>query len=177
MLNPWTILGGVMVLFLTAAFSYGYGHHVDHLAFVAYQKDQAAKAAQQVAANRAALLAAQQASQEEMAKINQTHTENVDEIKKRRDALRAAVSSMSQRLYVNTAGYGGANAGMSEAGASGPSATEASYAALPAGFGNWLIDKFTEADDSAATVTALQQIVIEDRKICDGRLPGIASPQ
>src|ERR1700737_1700029 len=99
-LNPWLILGAFVAVIGTAAASFGYGHHVEYLAYMAYRKSQEAVAAKQVADNKAALLAQQTADFAKMAQINQTRSGEIDAITQRRDALLAANRTLTRRLYV-----------------------------------------------------------------------------
>jgi hypothetical protein len=170
---PWAILGAVVAIGAAAVGGYFYGHHVEALAFSAYQSAQAAAAEKQAAANKTALLAQQSANQAAMTKTSQTYAGEIDEITKRRDALIAANNSLTQRLYVHVASPSSAKPGVPETGASGPVDASASEVELPQQLNGWITDRFAEADRNAALVTSLQQVIVEDRLICNGQLPGI----
>ncbi len=140
--NPYAILGGLLAVIALCVASFGFGHHVDHQAFVAYRETQAAEAEKQVAANRTALLDQQQADQAVMAKINQSRGDQINEITHR-----------------------------------GPLDDGGSQAEIPTTIAPWLIDQFTQADNDAALVGALQQVVAHDRAVCNGNLPGVVAAQ
>lgn len=172
---PWLLLGGAVLVAAACAASFYYGHHVESLAFDAYKSQQAAVAAKQEAANRAALLVQQQADQAKMDQINQEHAGETDEIVKRRDALLAANRSLTQRLWVRTHSTDSKPA-VPEVGASEPVDAQGSSAALSDGSAKFFIDEFAAADQLAADYAALQQVITHDREVCNGSLPGV-SPQ
>ena len=175
--NPYAILGGLLAVIALCVASFGFGHHVDHQAFVAYRETQAAEAEKQVAANRTALLDQQQADQAVMAKINQSRGDQINEITQRRDALLTANRDLSQRLYVAISSSGSAKPAVPTAGTRGPVDDGGSQAEIPTTIAPWLIDQFTQADSDAALVGALQQVVAHDRAVCNGSLPGIVAAQ
>jgi hypothetical protein len=173
MINPWMIIGGLMAVLAIGAGSFGFGYHVESLRFSAYQMAQTAAAEKQVGDNKTALLALQQKDQAALATINQTHRGALNEITQRRDALLTANRNLTERLWVSTASAGKQPTGVPKAGPSGPVDAQAGYTALPAGVGSWLVDQFTQADSDIATITALQQVVVHDREVCNGQLPGL----
>jgi len=170
-LKPWLYLAALLGVFAIAAGAYAFGFHNEHEAFVAYQAQQKADAEQQVVKNRDALQDLAQNNAAQMKQITQAHTEEVYEEKKRRDALLIDVRNLSQRVYVGTAGPGG-RTGMSTTGGSGPGGYEAGVAALSVGSSEFFIGKFSEADRLAIKLAEAQQIIREDRKICNGQMPG-----
>lgn len=172
-LNPWAILGALLTVLALCAASFGFGHHVEYLALVAYQKSQTTAAEKQVADNKSALLAQQQADAAAMAQINQTHGVQLNAITQRRDALLAANRNLSQRLWVRTASADKPATGVSKTGSGGSVATDSGEVELPQQLASWLVDQFTQADNDAALVTSLQQVVIHDRLVCNGSLPGV----
>jgi hypothetical protein len=170
---PWLILGAVVVVAGAAISGYVYGHRVEEAQFNLYKTQQAAAAEQQVASNKTALLKQQQDDAAAMATINQTHAENLNEVTQRRDALLNANRDLSRRLYVVTASASKQPVGVSKAGASRPVDAQASEVELPQQLGTWLVGRFTEADDDANLVTVLQQVVVHDREVCNGSIPGV----
>jgi len=170
---PWLILGALAVVAGAAVGGYVYGHHVEEVQFDLYKTAQQAAAEKQVAANKTALLAQQQADQAEMSRINQSHGVQLNEITQRRDALLAANRSLSQRLYVGVAGTGWQPAQLPETGASGPVDAGDTQAALSVGSSEFFIREFAQADADLATIGALQQVVVHDREVCNGQLPGV----
>jgi hypothetical protein len=175
-LNPWLILGAFLTVIGVAAAGFGYGHHVEYLALQAYQKSQEAAAAKQVADNRAALLAQQTADFAKMAQLNQTHTGDLNEITQSRDALLAANRNLTQRLWVSVS-RPSSGAAVPQAASGVAVDAQASSVGLPPDLANFLIDKFTQADRTAADYAALQQVIIQDRATCNGELPGAAAAQ
>jgi hypothetical protein len=170
---PWVLLGGVAIVAAAALGGYVYGHRAEEAQFNLYKSQQAALAEKQVAANKTALLVQQQADVAAMDKINQAHGEQLNAITQTRDTLLAANSDLARRLYVRTASPGQRTSGVSKAGASGPVDAQAGEIELPQQLGSWLVGRFTEADDDANLVTALQQVVIHDREVCNGSIPGV----
>lgn len=170
---PWVLLGGVAVVAAAALFGYVEGHRAEEAQFNLYKSQQAALAEKQVAANKTALLSQQQADTAAMDKINQAHGEQLNEITQTRDTLLAANSDLTRRLYVRTTSAGQRTTGVSKAGASGAVDAQAGEIELPEQLGSWLVGRFTEADDDANLVTALQQVVIHDREVCNGSIPGV----
>lgn len=176
MLNPYVLLGGLLAVIAIATASFGFGHHVEYLSLVAYQKSQEAAAEKQLVANQTALNAQREADQAEMAHINQTHSGDLNEVTQRRDALLAANRNLTQRLWVATS-PSVAKPVVSSSGAGGPVDAGGNQTEIPPTLAPWLIDRFTEADNDATLVTALQQVVVHDREVCNGSLPGVTPAQ
>jgi hypothetical protein len=170
---PWVLLGGIVVIAGAALFGYVEGHRAEEAKFNLYKSQQAAAAEKQVAANKSALFVQQQADAAAVAKINQTHAENLNEITQRRDALLAANRSLAQRLYVRTADAGKQPAGVFKTGASGTVDAQAGAAALDQRSSQFFIDEFSAADQLAADYAALQQVILHDREVCNGSVPGV----
>lgn len=176
-MNPWPLLAGLIAAISLVAAGFGFGHHVEYLKLSAYESAQKAAAEKQVADNKTALATQQVVQQQALQQITLNHVQETDELTKRRDALLLANSDLTQRLFVRTASAGSGQSAVPKTGARGPVAADPGYVALPRGLTPWLIGEFTEADSDAALVTALQAVVVEDRKICDGSLPGIPAAQ
>jgi hypothetical protein len=172
-MNPYIIIAALVGLALVSVGSFGYGEHIETLLFDEYKSQQAAAAQKQVADNKTALLAQAQAEQAKMDQINLTHAGETDEIVKRRDALLAANRDLTQRLWVRTASAGKPATVVPGAAASEPVDAGAGETALSPAVGSWLTDQFTQADTDIATIAALQQVVIQDRAVCNGALPGL----
>lgn len=173
---PWILLGLVVVFIgaMTAAFFEG--KHIETTVFEKYVSDQKAAAEAQVAANKAALLTQALQQQAAMDVIKNTHAGALNEITQRRDALITANRNLTQRLYVATASSSVKSADLHSAGSSGPGDNETGTAALSIGSSEFFLDEFAQADSDIATITALQQVVTEDRLVCNGSLPGVSPP-
>src|ERR1700737_4576393 len=148
-LNPWLILGTFVAVIGTAVASFGYGHHVEYLTYMAYRKSQEAVAAKQVADNKAALLAQQTVDFAKMAQLNQTHSGELNEISQSRDALLAANRSLTQRVYLRVP-RASANAAVPQAASGVAVDAQASSTALDRRSAGFLIDEFSAADQLAA---------------------------
>lgn len=173
----WKVVGGLIALLLVASGSYYEGHHHEALAFQDYKNQQAAVAAKQVASNQTAVAAITASEAEGLRKIAATRQEQVDAIKKTNDALVAANSDLADKLQRYLTRTGGRRPIVHQA-AAGPGGSDAaSDAALPVGlqqFTGWLTGQFYEADRLAVNLTAAQQVIEQDRLICNGQLPGIS---
>jgi len=172
-INPYAILGGLLAVLAIGAGAFGFGYHVESLKFAAYQSAQAAAAEKQVGDNKSALLVQQQADQAALATINQTHRGELNEITQRRDALLTANRALTERLYVGTTGARKQSTGVSKAGTSVTVDAQAGTAALDQRTSQFFLDEFAAADKLAASYTALQQVVVHDREVCNGQLPGL----
>jgi hypothetical protein len=170
---PWALLGGVAIVAAAALGGYVYGHRAEEAQFNLYKSQQAALAEKQVAANKTALLVQQQADAAAMDKINQAHGEQLNEITQRRDALLSANRDLSQRLYVRTTSTGQRATGVSKTGAGGPVDAQAGTAALDQRSSEFFIDEFSAADQLAAGYAAAQQVILHDREVCNGSIPGV----
>jgi 2-keto-3-deoxy-6-phosphogluconate aldolase len=171
---PWLILGAVVVVAGAAIGGYVYGHRAEEVQFNLYKTQQKAAAEQQVAANKEALLKQQQDDAAQMAKLTQSHGVQVNEITQRRDALLNANRDLSRRLWVAVSTDAGQRATVvSQARTGGPVVAGTSEVELPQQLGGWLVDKFTQADKDADLVTSLQQVVVHDREVCNGSIPGV----
>jgi hypothetical protein len=171
---PWLILGAAVVVAGAAIGGYVYGHRAEEVQFNLYKTQQKAVAEQQVAANKGALLKQQQDDAAQMAKLTQSHGVQVNEITQRRDALLNANRDLSQRLWVAVSTGASQRATVvSQAGTRGPVAADTSEVALPRRLAPWVIAEFTEADSDAALVTSLQAVVVHDREVCNGSIPGV----
>jgi len=174
-LLPWILLAALTVFIGAIGASFFYGKHVEELVFNAFVSAEAAKAQAQVASNKSALLKQAAVNQAAIDSINQTHAEDTSENLKRRDALLTANRNLTQRLYVATASSGSGGAVVPASGTSGPVDNATGYAALSIGSSNFFIDEFSEADQLAIDLTAAQKLIIQDRLMCNGSLPGITS--
>lgn len=170
---PWLLLTAGVAFAAACAASFYEGHHIESLAFDAYKSQQAAEAAKQVASNQAALRAQQAADQAKMEQIDQEHAGELNEITKRRDALLAANRSLTQRLWVRTSSAPSAQPGVSETGTSKSLDAQTSSATLDQRSSQFFIDEFSAADQLAADYSTLQQVIIHDREVCNGALPGV----
>lgn len=170
---PWVLLGAVVLVAGAALFGYVEGHRAEEAKFNLYKSQQAAAAEKQVAANKSALLAQQTVDAAQMAKINQTRGVQLNEITQRRDALLTANRDLTQRLYVRTASASRQPAGVLQTGAGGTVDAQAGAAALDQRSSQFFIDEFSAADQLAAAYAALQQVILHDRAVCNGSIPGI----
>jgi len=174
-LLPWILLAVAVAMIALAFGAYRFGVHVEKQSFDAYVSKEAAAAQAQVASNQKALkdLAASDAAA--MDALTQSHNEATNENTQRRDALLTANRNLTQRLWVATAGRPSSGpAAVPSTGASGPVDNATGYATLSIGSSSFFIDEFSEADQLAIDLAAAQQVIIQDRKVCDGSLPGIA---
>ncbi|WP_017773857.1 lysis system i-spanin subunit Rz [Paraburkholderia kururiensis] len=167
-MNPLLISWGLRLGIVVAAALGGffYGHHVESLAFDAYRAEQAATAEKQLATEQAHARAVEQAAVAHQAAAEAQYQENLNELKKRRDALLAAGIAGGQRLYVTTARA--KPAGVPQPAASASGADTPVPAALSDGSASFFIDKFAEADQLVATLNLAEQVIAEDRKTCNG---------
>jgi hypothetical protein len=175
-LNPWLILGAFLTVIGVAAAGFGYGHHVEYLALQAYQKSQEAAAAKQVADNRAALLAQQTADFAKMAQLNQVHTGDLNAITQSRDALLAANRNLTQRLWVSVS-RPSSGAAVPQAASGVAMDAQAGAAALDQRSFGFFVNEFSAADQLAADYAILQKVIVDDRRVCNGELPGAAASQ
>jgi hypothetical protein len=174
----WKIIGALAALLIVAGGAYYEGHHHEALAFDAYKAQQAVAAQKQVTTNHDAAAALSASEAAGLRRIAADAQESRNEIKKRNDALTAANADLSGKLwkYLNA---GKRPASVSASAAGGPVDHAAGGAALPVGlqqFTGWLTNQFYEADKLAVNLTAAQQVIEQDRLICNGSLPGITQP-
>lgn len=170
---PWALLGGVVVVIGAALAGYVYGHRAEEAAFNLYKSQQADAAEKQVAANKTALLVQQKSDAAALDKINQSHGVAINEITQRRDALLSANRNLSQRLWALTAGPSKQSTGVSQTGPGAGVDAQAGAVELSPVLGTWLVGRFTQADSNAALVTSLQAVVVHDREVCNGSIPGV----
>lgn len=169
-------LGILAALLVVAAGSYYEGHHHEAAAFAAYKSAQAALAQQQVTTNHDAVAAISASEADGLRKIAANAQESRNEIHQRNDALVAANSALAGRLRSYLARTSQQPASVSTVAAGGPADHGAGDATLPVGlqqFTGWLTGQFYEADKLAVNLTAAQAVIVQDRQICNGTLPGI----
>lgn len=170
------LLIGIAVLAAVACGAFYEGHHLEAQAFQDYKDKQTGVAEHQVATNQTAVAAI---TASEAAALRQTaddRQEQIDEIQKRNDGLVAANGQLAGKLrnYVNGARSTAALVSSSAAGAGSGDGT--GEAALSDGFSNltgWITHELHDADIDAINLNAAQQIIVQDRQICTGALPGI----
>lgn len=174
-LNPWHLLAELALVLALCVGSYMWGSHNEALVFDAYKATQGQKAEAQVADNKGALLRQAQEQAAGMAAIAQNRQEKLDEITTQRDRLLADNAAVSDRLRK----FLGASATAalvqrSTAGTSGPDAK--AYAALSdrlEQLARFNTERFAEADQLVVDFNAAVDVIAQDRRICDGSLPGI----
>jgi hypothetical protein len=175
--NPWAILGGLLLTLAMCFGCYGWGHHNESLVFEAYKSQQAQKAETQVADNKGALLDQERQQSAALARTVEDQKGSISEIKKRRDALLAD----NQRLSLQLRKFLGASVtaalvSSSAAGAGQPdAASEAALSGRLAALSGFVTSQFSAADIDTTTIAALQAIVEEDRRVCNGVLPGVGT--
>lgn len=164
--NPWVLLGTLVSALALATGGYFYGHHVEALAFEAYKAQQAAVAEKAEATAQAGARAAEQTAAAQLAATDSNYEDQINELKKRRDALVAAVASDNERLYVHIASPSGNGVPRTAAGSAGRD--DATTAELSPDTSAVLIDLATRADAVADQLGAAQQVIVQDRKTCNG---------
>jgi len=178
--NPYVLLGTLLAVIAIAAASFGYGRHVESLAFDKYKAEQRSAASAQVASNQTAVAAITASEAEGLRQIASTAQESRDEIQKRNEALVAANSDLARRLreYVTRPGVTATHVPQPATGSGGSDA--AGSTSLPDGFQNlaqWVTAELRDADNLAVTLVEAQQVILQDRQMCNGQLPGVTPEQ
>lgn len=145
---------------------YFFGHHVEALAFDAFKAKQAAVAAQATADAQAHARAAEESYATSMSAAQTSYQENLDALKKRRDALEAALSAGPQRVYVTASRPAAGSMPQASTGTSGTGETIPT--ALSFGSSKFFVDEFAEADRLASLVNYAEQVIEQDRNTCNG---------
>jgi hypothetical protein len=172
---PYRLLAGIVAALAITLAGYCYGKHQETLAFDAYKAEQAAAAEKQVATNQTAVAAITASEAAGLRQIASDAQESRNEVQKRNDALVAANSTLAGQLQRYLAGPGSRPAVVPKTSAGGPDNHATSEPALSVGlqqFTGWLTGQFYEADRLAVNLTAAQQVIQQDREICNGTLPG-----
>jgi inactivated superfamily I helicase len=178
MLPPFALklIGVAAALAIVAAGAYYEGHHHEALAFDAYKVQQAELAQKQVTTNHDAVAAVAASEADGLRAISAHQQEQINEVQKRNDALVASNADLARRLRGYLTRTGGQPASVPAAASGGPVDHDAGDAALSVGlqqFTGWLTGQFYEADRIAVRLTAAQQVIVQDRQVCNGSLPGV----
>jgi hypothetical protein len=177
-LNPYVILAELAIVLGLCFGSYQWGSHNESLVFEAYKSQQASKAEEQVADNKGALLDQERQQSAALAKIVQDQKGNINEITQRRDALLADNQHLSLQLrrFLTGSSSTAALVSSSTAGTQGlDGASDAAFSERLAKLSEFNTAQFGAADLYIAQISALQAVVAEDRKICNGVLPGVGT--
>lgn len=183
--NPWLILAELVIVIGIGGGCYAYGHHNGELAvqtqFDEYKLKQTREADKQAEDNRNALAAQQAEFDSRMEHTNLQHAAATSEITKRRDALATANSSLTQQLrkYI-AASTRQQPAVVQQAGAGGPVDHATDPADVRDGVSDlsqYLLNRFSDADQCAVDLTAAQQVIVTDRMLCNGELPGVTQTE
>jgi hypothetical protein len=178
MLKPYAIVAEIVLVIGLCFGCYGWGHHNESLVFEAYKSQQNSRAETQVADNKGELLVQERQQSAALAKIVQDQKGTIDETTKRRDALLADNQRLSLQLrgYLTGARSTAALVSSSTAGTGGSdAANDAAFLERLAKLSEFNTGQFGAADVNIATITALQAIIAEDRRICTGALPGVGT--
>jgi transposase len=171
------ILIGFVLIVGAAAGGYWKGHHDETMVFDVYKQEQAANAEKQVASNQHAVAAITASEAAALRATASTLQESNDELTKRRDALVADRAQLVSQLRTRLAGTGGRAAQLSSAPAAAGGSHATGDGALSVGL-EQLVEfngrEFYEADLYADQLIAAQQVIVQDRQICNGSLPGVS---
>lgn len=176
----WKLLIGAVLLAGVAIGGYWKGHHDESMVFELYKSKQSTKAETQVASNQHAAAAITASEAQGLRNIAAQAQESRNEIQKRNDALvgtTAALSATVASLQRRLASARSERPQLPAPAAGGPSVDAAGDAALPVGLAELVkfnAEQFRQADEDTVTITALQQVVTQDRMICNGTVPGIS---
>jgi hypothetical protein len=184
-LNPTSIAVKALVVVAVVGGAYALGHHQGYkgekLVYDNYVLKEKDAEQTQLIANQAALKAQQAAFDAQVKAIHSEYTENAQHLQASRDAALAdsanyagklrdylASSHASPQQPVVSGTQGGA-AGTVNAGSTGLLDGVSSL--------NWyLTQRFSDADGLANKFNEAVQLIAEDRKVCNGSLPGV-TPQ
>lgn len=168
------ILAGIAIVAGGAAFEM---HKHDTAVFTAYKAAQTIKADTQVIHNQVAVAAITASEADGLRQIAANATESQNEIQKRNDALVAANSDLAGKLRARLAIPDSWRPVVPKTAAGGPVDHGASDAALSDGLADLVkfnTSQFYAADVNAVALTAAQAVIVQDRQICNGQLPGVS---
>lgn len=178
-MNPYLIIGALVGAIALTFGGWYAGHHGEEQVFNAYKATQAAAAEKQVATNVTAVAAISASEADGLKQIAATAQESLNEIQKRNHALvgnNAALSSTVASLQRRLTGASQQLAAVPKAGAGGSDDHAASDPALSIGLADLVkfnSAEFYAADQYAVNLNAAQQVIVQDRQICNGSLPGL----
>jgi hypothetical protein len=181
-LSPTSLAAKALVgiAVIGAAFAGGYyeGFSREKLVYNDYVVTQKSAAQAQLIANQNALKSQQAAFDAQLKQIHSEYTDNANSLQASRDAALASAASYAGKLRDYLAG--------SHAQPVVPGSKAGSKGTVDPGEGglldgisslNWyLTQRFGDADDLANRFNYAVQVIAEDRKICNGSLPGV-TPQ
>lgn len=157
-----------------------WGHHVGYTGekavFDKYVSNQKTIADLQVSNNKLALSNQQEQFNQALSQIQQDHKDEVTKLGAARDAALADSDAYASRLREYIARAGQQSTGVPHPAASAAGATDAGSGGLYDGVSdlNWyLVQRFYLADQNASRLNMAIALLAEDRKICNGSLPGI----
>lgn len=170
----------VTVVAVTAIFAAGayVGYRHEKLIYDNYVLKQKDAADKQLAENQAALKSIQAQHDAAVDQIHTEYTENAQHLQAARDAAiaNASASADSLRRYIATAHVKQPGMSGAKGGSAGTPATGESSAGLSDGVSslNWyLTQRFSRADDVAIRLNEAIDLLAEDRRVCNGALPGV----
>lgn len=173
------VLGIAAAIAIVAGGSWYEGHHQEALAFDNYKLQQAAVAQKQVTTNHDAVAAVSASEVAGLKKIATDAQESNDALKKTNDALLASNGDLTLKLWQRVHLPSQPAVGVPKAAGSGPVDHGADDSALPVGLAELVkfnTNQFYAADQLAVRLTAAQAVIVQDRQICNGELPGLTQP-
>jgi hypothetical protein len=153
----------------------GYKH--EKTAYDLYVTQQKVAAEAQEISNQNALAALAASDAAAVQTIKAQHNETVKQIEASRDAALSNLASSDQRLRAYLAGTGQQRPKLPHSAASAKGSAGAAPGGLFDGVSNldwYLTYRFSDADSNTAALNEAVALLAEDRKICNGSLPGVS---
>ncbi len=183
-LNPTSLAVKALAVVAVVGGAYALGHHAGYkgekLVYDDYVLKQKDAAEAQVIANKNALDASKAAYDAQLKTIQSEYAKNAENLQTSRDAALASAADYSDKLrkYLATSHAGPQRAVLpgTGTGAEGTATVGQSQAGLVDGVSslNWyLTQRFGDADQTAVTLNEAIDLLEQDRKTCNGSLPGV----
>ena len=184
-LNPESLAIKALVVVAVVGGAYAFGHHQGYsgekLVYDNYVLKQKSAADAQVIANKDALAAQKGQYDAQIKSLKSEYADNAQHLQASRDAAFASAASYAGQLrnYLAVSHASPQHASVPGAVASTSGTDTAGSNGLLDGVSslNWyLTQRFSDADGIAAKFNEAVGVIAEDRKVCNGSLPGV-TPQ